>query len=47
MAAIANWHRVLRYGALTLGVAHGSYAFGKLSEIRAAERVEEIGELII
>ncbi len=43
MAAIASWHRVLRYGALTFGIAHGSYAFDQLSVIRAAERKEEIG----
>ena len=45
MAAITPWHRVLRYGALGLGIAHGNYAFGKLSEIRAAERKDEIGNL--
>ena len=43
MAAIASWHRVLRYGALGLGIVHGNYALGKLTEIRAAERKEEIG----
>ena len=42
-STIAAWHRVLRYGAVTLGVVHGNYAFGKLSEIRATERKQEIG----
>jgi len=42
MAAITPWHRVLRYGALGLGIVHGGYAFQKLSAIRAAERKEEI-----
>lgn len=44
MAQIASWHRVLRYGGLFLGIAHGDYAFKQLSVIRAAERKEEIGK---
>ena len=43
MAQIASWHRVLRYGALGLGIVHGDYAYKQLSQIRAAERKEEIG----
>ncbi|CAG5107730.1 Oidioi.mRNA.OKI2018_I69.chr1.g3462.t1.cds [Oikopleura dioica] len=42
MAAVQPWHRVLRYGALALGVYHGKYAYDQLAVIRANERKEEI-----
>ena len=38
MAAVQPWHRVLRYGALALGVYHGKYAYDQLAVIRANER---------
>ena len=44
MAAVQPWHRVLRYGALALGVYHGKYAYDQLAVIRANERKVRILE---